>query len=189
MAKSVTGKLASKSITKIEHDSDEYTTKEDIERVLLAVNEAKGRASDRTPFMLSPLVDDFGYRTNGTAHEQVLQGTYVIPEECDPATALLIRGLARPTQTLTGPLSKPRTHITTEDHIKGWKKQKEKTSGGMSGLHFGQYKAHLQSPDLAAFDASLRSVAYTTGYSFKRWKKGLDVQLLKRTNDHRASQL
>jgi hypothetical protein len=38
-------------------------------------------------------------------------------------------------------------------------------------------------------DASMRSVAYTTGYSFRRWKKGLDVQLLKRTHDHRATQL
>ena len=61
MAKSVSRKLASKSITKIEHDGDEYTTKGDIEQILLAVNEAKGRASDQTPFMLSPLVDDFGY--------------------------------------------------------------------------------------------------------------------------------
>ena len=27
----------------------------------------------------------------------------------------------------------------------------------------------------------MRSVAYTTGYSYRRWKRGLDVQLLKAT--------
>jgi hypothetical protein len=84
---------------------------------------------------------------------------------------------------------KPRTHITTEDHIRGWKRQKEKTTGGMSELHFGQYKAHLKDRALAAFNASMRSVVYTTGYSLRRWKKGLDVQLIKKPNDFRATNL
>ena len=39
---------------------------------------------------------------------------------------------------------------------------------------------HITRRKLADVDASIRSVAYTTGYSYKRWKKGLDVQLLKR---------
>jgi hypothetical protein len=189
MAKSVNGKLASKSITKIEHEGQEYTSQEDIEKILLPVNENKIRSSEHTPFMQSPLLDDFGYRRNREAHEQVLQGIYKIPATCDRATEMLIQGLARPSGLHGRAQDIPRTHITTEDHIRGWKKQKERTSGGISGLHFGHYKAHAQARDLAAFDASMRSVAYTTGYSFKRWKKGLDVQLLKRTNDHRASQL
>jgi hypothetical protein len=189
MAKSVNGKLSSKSITKIEYEGQEYTAQQDIERILLSVNETKTRSSENTPFMLSPLVEDFGYRWNREAHEQVLRGDYRIPEPCDGATELLIQGLERPNNIHDGTRHIPRTHITTDDHIKGWKRQKEKTSGGMSGLHFGHYKAHAQDRDLAAFDASMRSVAYTTGYSFKRWKKGLDVQLLKRSNDHDASRL
>jgi hypothetical protein len=35
----------------------------------------------------------------------------------------------------------------------------------------------------------IRSVAYSTGYSYTRWKKGLDVQLLKKNKDHRAEKL
>jgi hypothetical protein len=92
---------------------------------------------------------------------------------------------------LNSTMYKPRQYISTEDHIKGWKKQKERTAGGMSGLHFGQYKAHLESPLrlLAAFDAFLQSVAYTTGYSFHRWRKGLDVHLLKKLQCYLASNL
>jgi hypothetical protein len=41
MAKSVNGKLTSKSITKIEHEGQEYTTQEDIKKILLPVNESK----------------------------------------------------------------------------------------------------------------------------------------------------
>jgi hypothetical protein len=120
------------------------------------------------------------------AHDQVLQGTYIPPTGCNRATELLIQGLQRPRKQVT---FHPRTVISTEDHCRGWKKQKEKTAGGMSGLHFGHYKAPTQVWLLAEFDASLRSVAYTTGYSFARWKKGLDVQLLKKTQDFNAGNL
>ena len=50
----------------------------------------------------------------------------------------------------------------------------------MLGIHFGHFKAHTLHNLLAEVDATLRSIAYTTGYSYKRWHKGLDVQLLKR---------
>ncbi|MGL5936571.1 MAG: endonuclease/exonuclease/phosphatase family protein [Cetobacterium sp.] len=189
VAKAINGKLANKSITKVEYEGQEYTTQEDIEKALLQVNENKTRASDNTPFMQGELLRDFGYRQNTAAHEEVLQGTYKIPETCHPATERVLRGLARPSSTRESKGFRVRTHITTEDHIKGWKRQKERTSGGMSGLHFGHYKAHLQDKLLAAFDASMRSVAYTTGYALSRWKKGLDVQLLKKTNDFKATNL
>jgi hypothetical protein len=162
-AKKVTGKLVDKSITKVEHEGIEYMVQEGIEKILLMVNEAKTRASDLTPFMQGQLLQNLGYRSNNENHEKILQGTYNIPELCHPATAALIRGMARPVILKDAYGFKPHTHITAEDHIKGWKKQKEKTAGRMSGLHFGHYKAHLKDRALAAFNASMRSVAYTTG--------------------------
>jgi hypothetical protein len=189
VSKQVMGKLANKSITKVEYEGREHTTQEDIERILLTVNKNKTRASDHTPFMQGDLLQDFGYHKNTIAHDEVLQGRYTVPSTCHPATKILIRGLAKPeTPTHTHPF-KPRTHISTEDHIRGWKRQKECTSGGMSGLHFGHYKAHLKDRTLAALDASMQSVAYTTGYALKRWKKGIDVQLLKKMNDYGATKL
>jgi hypothetical protein len=83
----------------------------------------------------------------------------------------------------------PRTHISLDDHIEGWKRAREKTSSSVSELHFGMLKAHLQVPALAALDASMRSLAYSTGYSYTCWNKGLDVQLLKKNKDHRAEKL
>ena len=84
----------------------------------------------------------------------------------------------------------PRTSITVADHVNGWKKAKERTSPGKSGLHFGMYKAHLKRPVLAALDASMGSIAYMTGFAYKRWKKQVvDVALLKRRKDFRAEKL
>ena len=40
---------------------------------------------------------------------------------------------------------------------------KERTSVGISGIHFGQMKACAQSDQLANFEASISNAAYTTG--------------------------
>jgi hypothetical protein len=59
----------------------------------------------------------------------------------------------------------------------------------MSNLHFGMFKAHISRWALAELDASMRSVAYTTRNSYKRWKRGLDVQLLKKAKVFLADKL
>ena len=189
-AKAVTGKLESKSVTKIEHNGQEMTTQEAIEGVLLEVNRAKTRASDETDFMTEPLRSEFGTRNNTQAAEQVLNGTYMPPAGASVASRILLAGLRTPHNIrVRNTKFRPRRYITTEDHIKAFRKAKEKTSAGMSKLHFGMFKAHIKRRRLAEMDASMRSVAYTTGYAYKRWKKGLDVQLLKRAKLWDANKL
>ena len=189
-AAQVTGKANSKSVYKVESEGQEFTTQTDIERILFPVNEEKIRSSEATPFMQPPLLNDFGYRTPTPAHDQVLEHTYIAPPGCDPHAAHLLHGLGRPPEPPAEQTPfQPRTHITTDDHIKGWKRQKERTAGGMSGLHFGHFKANIKRRQLAELDASMRSVAYTTGYAYKRWKKGIDAQLLKRIQEYLATKL
>ena len=79
--------------------------------------------------------------------------------------------------------------VSTDAHVSAWSKAQEKTTAGKSGLHFGMFKAQAKDPELAAFNASLRSVAYQTGHVPPRWKIGVDFQLLKRSNDYRAEKL
>jgi hypothetical protein len=164
-----------------------YTSQHDIEDCLLPINKSKGHASLDTPPLQEPIVSEFGYNANNTNADNVLTGAYDLPEEADAYPKLLFQQL--PTPRSVQQLGECSSYITTEDHVQGWKKAKEKTSAGISGLHFGMFKAQAQYPLLAAFDASLRNVAYVTGYTYKRWKKGIDVQLLKRAQDHRAHKL
>ena len=148
--------------------------------MLLDVNREKTRASDDTAFMMEPLLSEFGYRNDTQAAQEVLEGTYVPPEDISDACKKLLQGLRTPHNIRIRPTKfRPRRRITTEDHIKAFKRAKERTSAGMSNLHFGMFKAHIKRRNLAEMDTSMRSVAYTTGYSYKRWKRGLDVQLLK----------
>ena len=189
-AKRITGKLESKSVTKVEWQGQEMTAKQDIERTLLQVNEAKTRASEQTAFLQPPLLQEFGHKANNGNATRVLNGTYQCPPGCARESDTLIRGLRTPHNIRIRPTKfRPRTKITTEDHIKGFKKAKERTSAGMSKLHYGMFKAHIKSRILAEVDASMRSVAYTTGYSYRRWKRGLDVQLLKKAKVYAADKL
>ena len=177
-AKLVTGKLESKSVTRVEHRGREYITRAGVEEVLLEVNRAKTRASDDTMFMLEPMRTIFGYRGDTIATEQVLLGTFQAPPGTSEEGLLLLASLKRPQRTNRH--VNPRLYISTEDHIRAFKKTKERTSAGMSKLHYGMFKAHIKRRHLAEMDASMRSIAYTTGFVYKRWTRGLDVQLLKR---------
>ena len=77
----------------------------------------------------------------------------------------------------------PWQYITGMDNTRAWQRAKEKTSAGASGLHFGVFKAHSTHQSVSALEASMQSVAYTTGFSYTRWRKGIDVQLLKWKKD------
>ena len=190
LAKRVLGKLGSTSVTKIEINGEECTTQKEMEETLLPVNEAKTRASEQTPFLQPEYREQFGDRNETETTDQVLQGTYIPPFEANPWANLLLSEASYPPDTIHWKAkTSPRRHITTDDHIRGWKRAKERTSAGMSGLHFGMFKAHAHRRPLAELDASMRSLAYTTGYSYNRWKKGMDVQLLKRSMDYRAEKL
>ena len=79
--------------------------------------------------------------------------------------------------------------VSTEDHVASWKRTKEYTSSGISGLHFGMFKAQCKDVDLAAFDVSRRSIMYSTGSYYPRWNTGVDVMLLKASLDTRAHKL
>ena len=113
------------------------------------------------------------------------EGTFDPPQGTDSHTVSLLRELKK----VSIPPGKlpylPRRGITTEDHVRAWKKFREKTAGGKSGLHFGMFKAHISRRKLAELDASQRSLAYSTGFSYPRWKIGLDIQLMKKSGDFR----
>ena len=119
--------------------------------------------------------------------EEVLLGTYAIPDGVSDYVKMMIEEMKMPPDVLDQDMC--HDFVSTESHISAWRKAKEKTSAGISGLHFGMYKAQAKDPDIAAYNASMRSLAYQTGHVFPRWKKGVDVVLLKRMLDFRAEKL
>jgi hypothetical protein len=54
---------------------------------------------------------------------------------------------------------------TLEDHIQGWRKVREDTVTGRSGLTFAHFKANALDDELALLDATMVAIPYETGLS------------------------
>ena len=105
------------------------------------------------PPMVEPLVSDLGYLADTDDAQRILDGTYVIPPDLDPYAAKLLHELRMPESIRTQPFIL--SEVTTEDHIAGWRKQKETISADPDGLSFSHYKAGATDALIAQFDAVL----------------------------------
>ena len=75
--------------------------------------------------------------------------------------------------------SSPLPTITDQDNINNLLKTPEKTSLSPSGLHYGLWKANSQDPNLNKVDTLFRNAAFRHGKVYTRWKKTIDVEILK----------
>jgi hypothetical protein len=103
-----------------------------------------------------------------------LNGEFSIPLNTDKWAARLIPFLEQVIAT-TDPIN-----LTPEQYAASWKKMKEKTSAGPSGLTNPHMKAHGTSCFLTEVDTILANLPFQFGFSLKRWRKGLDVMLEKK---------
>jgi len=69
------------------------------------------------------------------------------------------------------------------------KKVKERTTSSLSGAHFGHYKAGTFSELINSIHTALLAIPLKTGYSYHRWKKGINVMLEKSPGNFQADKL
>jgi hypothetical protein len=150
----------------------ECTKKKDIEDGCIWYTNKRFRQTEDTPFMLQS--------------QAVLDGTYKSLCPINPHAARLLQGL----KTVPGCKDKPlQTGIRTNNFVKGWSKAKERTSAGPSNIHFGHCKTMARDSLIATFEAAMASIPMKSGYAYKRWRKVIDVELLKKTNSFRVDKL
>jgi hypothetical protein len=142
------------------------------------------RQTEGTPFMQEPLRTSVEYLRIGPGAQEILNGTFKCP--VNPYAARLIQGLKQIDGTHEEPIH---VSMPTEEYCQGWKRAKEKTSAGLSTLHFGHCKAGALDPRIIKFEAAMASIPMKSGYAYKRWRKGTDVELLKKANSFHVSKL
>jgi hypothetical protein len=103
----------------------------------------------------------------------ILKGKFHIPLNTDEWATKLIPFLK---QVL--PTAEP-IDLIPEQYAASWKKVKEKTSAGPSGMTIPHMKAHGTSSFITEVDTILANLPYRFGFFPKRWCKGLDVMLEK----------
>jgi hypothetical protein len=115
--------------------------------------------------------------------KHILQGTYLPSDQIDEWARNLLPFLSQviPTEV--------QSDLTPEQYKSGWKKVKEKTSAGPSGLTIPQMKAHGTPEYLTIMDTMMANLPYRYGFSPLRWHKGLDVMLKKKPGARQLSKL
>ena len=109
--------------------------------------------------------------------QQVLEGTYDIPEGTGEATTLILEECANMYKSMS--LEDVATYVTTEDYQYYWKKVKERTSSSFSRLHFGHSVAVADSEPLSRLHAAKILQAARRGAPLARWGYGVTVLLEK----------
>ena len=167
------------SISQVEETINGVThlrsSKDEVESAIIQANDQKYRQTTDTPQM-SDLLPDLGFLGNTQACEEILQGSYVPCTPIDPYTRALLKEFQKPLNLPNIPLTYSR-----QEYIKGWKKMSEKTSSGLSGMHFGHHKACTTNDSLAQFEATMSFIPYSSGYSPKRYQKSVNAMLKKNT--------
>jgi hypothetical protein len=165
------------SMIKIPHDHTwvEVTEKGEMENALLKELRQRFNQAIKTPFCASPLLDAVGPLGISEEAQHILDGTYHIPENCDPWAAKLIPHLSYAFPHKDFPMNH-----SLHDHKAGWQKVRERTSAGISGLTIPQMKAHLQDEYNTNVDIIFARIPYQNGFSPARWRKGIDVMLEKK---------
>jgi hypothetical protein len=90
-------------------------------------------------WMTNQMRKELGFLGNTRAAKQILKGTYKVSMENQRYTQELLNEMKK--VNLTYP--PPEAILETNDYIEGWKKVKEKTSSGISGIHFDHMKVSM----------------------------------------------
>jgi hypothetical protein len=129
------------------------------------------------PICQGKLFEDFGYLANTAAAEEVLNGSYLPPPDCNAATRDLFTEVAAIRQTIP-PDSV--SHIITPEQWKWyWKIVNEEMSSSESGIHFGHYIVGSRSDTIAHYHAARVTVVLAHAIQLERWSRGMSVMLEK----------
>ena len=66
---------------------------------------------------------------------------------------------------------------------------KERTSTGISGIHFGYLKACALEDELVDFEAVIYHIPCATGYSLQEWRQGINTIIEKKGKENQIKDL
>jgi Reverse transcriptase (RNA-dependent DNA polymerase) len=168
-----------------DHEWVLLTDKMAIEKACQEENVRRFTQANDTPALLPEQVELLGWTADSEVSNNILQGNEDI--RLHPNINKLVKYLQinESIQNLPG-IDK---YITTEEFQEGWRKCREFTATGKSGIHFGHFKASCLDPELTEFDKDMLNISLTTGYTLQRWLYGIDVMIPKKADSIRVDKL
>ena len=150
---------------------------EESEEFIFDETEVRFHLAAEAPIERTQLIHQLGYLGDSTIAQQIIEGTYDIPEEVDDATAMILTEIGKIGVHLTN--GDTTITITPEEFQFFWRRIREGTASSYSGVHYGHYKAAAHSDRISSFLAKKITLIARTGCPPDRWGHGLTVMLEK----------
>ena len=162
----------------VEGEIKEDMVQEDVEQTIQQECKVRFLLAHSAPIMNLLLGEKLRYLSDEALAKAIITGTYEIPTDLDPATAMILKEIGKlGMKIVTGDNNE--IIITPEDFKRFWKKVNEFTSSSMSGVHYGHYKAAIQDPLSTNILALQQTVIARSGIPPESWSIGLQVMLEK----------
>ena len=157
--------------------TEDSTCKEDTEGFIFDTIEYRFQLANDAPISKTMLIDQLGHLADTDIAQQIVEGSFEIPDEIDDSTALILEEIGKIGVKMTN--GDVTITITPEEFQYFWKRVKERTSSSLSGIHYGHYKAAAHSDRISSFLAKKITLISRTGCPPERWSYGLTVMLEK----------
>jgi hypothetical protein len=157
----------------------ELTNQKEMEEAILESNHKKFLQSAHTPFYQSPLKEEFGFKGLTTASQAVLAGIYDSNHDIDQRILDVITQWQMPVEVKE--LGHLKMEMSVDSYVRYWKKAREDTSCYPLALSFATMKAGAFDQQIASLDCMLTRIPLVAGFAPSRWKRCLDVMILKKS--------
>jgi hypothetical protein len=165
----------------------DITDKTEMEQAILANNRDKFSQSFHTPFYQPLLSNEFGFQSLTPAAQAVLNGFYEAPINTPPHVMDLLQELQTPPGIREAGRINP--CIDLQEYRTFSRKANERVSCYPSSLSFSSMKAGAFHDYISEVDCCMTRIPLISGYAPLRWKKCLDVMILKKTGVTHLSSL
>lgn len=143
---------------------------------------------NKSEFVTDPeLFEAIGLLTEGPEVDNILDGTYPIPEHLSWHTQKFLEFLPMPEVIQQNPMPPP--EISLESHIQGWRKTKESTSSDPHNPDFSHYISASYDAILADMDRTVREIPLQYGFAPDEWNPMADCSIPKKENKLRADEM
>ena len=129
------------------------------------------------PISKTRLIEQLGYLADTAIFQQIIRGTFEIPNERDDVIALVLKEIGH-----TGvQMSYVEVSLTKtpEDFQYFWKLTKEGMASSYSGIYYGYYKAAAHSGQISSFLSRKTTLVSKTGVHPEPWSYRVIVLLEK----------
>jgi hypothetical protein len=162
----------------IDGEVEEYTVQEDVEQAIRWECKVPFSLAHSASIMNLLLGERLRYLLDESLAKSIITGTYDIPTNLDPATAMILQEIGKLGMKIVN--NKNNKIIITPENFKHfWKKVNKFTSWSMSGVHYGHYKTAIQDVLSTKVLALQLTVIAQNRIPPESWSVGVQVMLEK----------